>query len=136
VEGASVDTQQLFQTIRQWVNEHYPAASKVRLVMSLPDGQQVRLPVQGGALPVATPANLAAAVPARPFEPNAFQLGILDALAGRALRVEKLVEAVKDRPRLYRDPGGLKELERNGLVKYAKTLGYYRPDAPPEELEE
>jgi hypothetical protein len=72
---------------------------------------------------------------AKPFEPSAYQLGILDALAGQAPRVDELVAKVKDRPKFYRDPGGIKELERQGLVRHDKRVGSFRPDSPPEDLD-
>lgn len=69
-----------------------------------------------------------------PFVPTAFQKGILHALQGRALRSDSLGEAVRDRRRLFRHPGGLEELRAQGLVSHHPRLGYYRPDAPPPEL--
>lgn len=72
----------------------------------------------------------------KPFVPTAFQADILDALDGKALRADALGHKVGDRSRLYRRPGGLHELREEGLVCLHKRLGYYRPDAPPPELEE
>lgn len=67
----------------------------------------------------------------KPFVPNDFQKGILAALQNKALRTEALGNAVGDRRRLFRDPGGLPELQEAGLVASHPRLGYYRPDAPP-----
>ncbi len=59
------------------------------------------------------------------------QANILEALAGRALKVDLLAGACNvDASRLYK-PGGLKELSAAGRVKLKRQLGYYRPDAPP-----
>lgn len=68
------------------------------------------------------------------FVPTPFQEAILDALEGKALRKQQLGAAVGDASRLYRDPGGLKELRDHGLVAHHSRLGYYRPDAPPDQL--
>lgn len=70
-----------------------------------------------------------------PFVPTPFQAGILDALEGRALKTEALAAEVGDRRRLFK-PGGIKELKEKGLVKNHSRIGYYRPDAPPPEIEE
>jgi hypothetical protein len=80
-------------------------------------------PGPAGAIPVAE----------QPFVPTPFQEAILDALEGKALRVDALGAAVGDRARLYK-PGGLKELQTQGWVSYHARRGYYRTDAPPEDL--
>jgi len=79
---------------------------------------------------------LAAAEEAEPFVPTAYQEAILDALEGKALRTDALAAKVGDRSRLFRNPGGLKELQEQGLVSHHSRRGYFRPDAPPEELAE
>ncbi len=65
-----------------------------------------------------------------PFEPRAFQLGILDALADKALQVEELVKLVRDHPKLYPDPGRIKGSQRRGLVEHDTRGCYFRPAAP------
>ena len=68
-----------------------------------------------------------------PFIPSQLQERILKALKGQALKVEAVAREIgTDKRRLYDDPGGIKELERNGLVVYHRRVGYYRPDALPE----
>lgn len=67
------------------------------------------------------------------FVATAFQQAILDALEARALRTDALGQAVGDRSRLFKR-NGLAELRERGLVSHHKRLGYYRPDAPPDEL--
>ena len=69
-----------------------------------------------------------------PFVPNAYQRGILEALDGKAMRAKALGRELGDERRLYRDKGGIKELEEEELVRHHERLGYYRPDAPPAEL--
>ena len=61
-------------------------------------------------------------------------LNILNALDGKAMRVEELAKVVTEgeTTRLYRD--GLKSiLEANGKIVRNAKIGYYRPDAPPQE---
>lgn len=67
------------------------------------------------------------------FIPNAFQKGILDALANKAMRTDALANKVGSRSRLF-DEDGLPELVDEGLVCHHKRIGYYRPDAPPAEM--
>ena len=69
----------------------------------------------------------------QPFQPTAFQKGILKALDGKAMRTDALGAAVGDRSRLFRK-GGLNELKDRGLVEHNSSIGYYRPDAPPPGL--
>ena len=66
------------------------------------------------------------------FVPNDFQRSILDALEGRALKVDALADKVcgGDRTRLYKS-GGLNELYEAGKVCNKPRLGCYRPDALP-----
>ena len=48
--------------------------------------------------------------------------------------VDDLAAEVRDRRRLFK-PGGISELKENGFVENHPRIGYYRPDAPPPELE-
>jgi hypothetical protein len=70
----------------------------------------------------------------QPFVPTPLQKRILDALAGKAMKADKLADAVKvDRRRLFRD--GIKELRERGLIKNSRRVGgYYRPNAPPPQF--
>jgi hypothetical protein len=113
-----------------------PGATTVKVTTSLGSRHLFEIPPLAdpdagpeGAL-TATVATPAPARPARPFVPNPFQHRILEALDGRALRTDALGDAVDDRRRLFR-PGGLKELQAEGLVNHHDRLGYYRPGAPP-----
>jgi hypothetical protein len=64
--------------------------------------------------------------------PTAFQLEILAALDGRALKAAALARAVGvDKRELYRRSGSLSELRDRGQVVSDEEVGYYRPDAPP-----
>ena len=62
-----------------------------------------------------------------------FQEAIMEALEGKALRTRPLGAAAGDPSRLYKK-GGLTELRERGLVKHHPRLGFFRPDAPPEQL--
>jgi len=61
-----------------------------------------------------------------------FQLSILRALSGKALKKEDLASALDltDASRLYK-PGGIKELMKSGKVENQPRIGYFRPDRPP-----
>jgi hypothetical protein len=64
--------------------------------------------------------------------PTSFQVEILAALDGRALKAAALARAVGvDKRELYRRSGSLSELRDRGQVVSDEELGYYRPDAPP-----
>jgi hypothetical protein len=67
------------------------------------------------------------------FVPNGRQKAMLEALEGRALRSDAWAIAAKiDK----KDVMVLKkELQALGLVGHHKRLGFFRPDAPPPELE-
>ncbi len=82
--------------------------------------------------PIAPPA--APSSGAKPVETimNDTLLGILKALDGRAMRVEKLAQEVTggESSRLYRD--GMKTvLVKDGHIVLDRRIGYYRPDKPP-----
>lgn len=70
------------------------------------------------------------------FIPTPFQSDILAALDGRGLRTDALCHLVAggSKSNLYRDPGGLPELIEHGLVANHPRVGYYRPDAKPDDL--
>lgn len=119
-----ISLEQVLDTIRAYVAVHHPRRLAVRLRIDLDDGEQIRMPI------AEVPASVS-----EPFIPNAFQMGILDALEGRALRTDALGAEVGDRGRLFRRPGGLPELQEQGLVAHHKRVGYYRPDCSPPELE-
>ncbi len=68
-----------------------------------------------------------------PFVATIKQRKILDALDGKALRLDALEEATSiGRSRLYDkgQPGGLDELRKLGQVVNNRKTGFYRPDAP------
>lgn len=122
-------TSALIAAVVQFVAALYPGQCPEQVQVKLAGGKKISLPV--------LPCQLAAAAPPpeRPFVPSPFQRAILEALKGRALRTDALAAKVGgDRRRLFRDPGGLRELEREGRVAHHDSLGFYRPDAPPPEL--
>lgn len=66
------------------------------------------------------------------FVPTPFQADVLSALKNRSMRTDALAHKLDcGRSRLFADPGGLPELQEQGLVAHHKRIGYYRPDAPP-----
>jgi hypothetical protein len=71
----------------------------------------------------------------QPFVCSPLQKGIMDALDGCGLNKTKLADLVcgGDGSRLYKT-NGIKELKELGLVVHKRGVGYYRPDAPPEDL--
>jgi hypothetical protein len=119
----------LFHTLAAWLHENYPGQIPDRLRIYLVSGRKIDLPVIAAPIPA-----VVAAAAAEPFIPTPFQEAILEALDGKALRTDALGAKVGDRSRLFRHPGGLKELQEQELVAHHKRLGFYRPDAPPEEL--
>ena len=85
-------------------------------------------------MPAADAGGSGSAVP-RPFEPNEMQDAILECLDGKCLRTDALATASGyDRRKLFRKPGGLAELQEQGLVANDPARGYYRPDAPGEAV--
>jgi hypothetical protein len=135
-------TFQLQQLARECGEIYNPGAVVVRVVIQYDSGPALAIPVPRlPRLPALEsvrrqPADDDTHIPLdQPrFIPNAFQKAILAALDGKALRTDALGDAVNDRRRLFRDPGGLEELERNGRVAHHKRCGFYRPDSPPADL--
>ena len=79
--------------------------------------------------------NIIASADAATFIPTQLQEDVLTALDGRALRTDALAHRCHgNRRSLFRDPGGLHELRRQGLVDHHHRIGYYRADALPPEL--
>jgi len=77
------------------------------------------------------------------WSPDDYQCAVLAALEYRAFHSEPLILELekfgqkKDRTRFWKKGNGIKELMARGLVKLdpgKKGIGYYRPDAPPDEL--
>lgn len=122
------DSEVLFDAARGWIARNYgPHRRAIRITIDLDDGNQASLGI---------PVIQVLYQPPSPFVPTPFQAGILEALDGVAMRTDALAAKIGDRRRLFRHPGGLKELQENGLVDKHDRLGYYRPDAPPAELED
>jgi hypothetical protein len=130
----SSDTDRLFLAIREWIDHHFPHVPRWRLI-----GDDPGRPGESQAVLLTVPP-----APRGPpgisddtgdfFSPGEFQVAILTALEGKALRTDALAAATKeDRTKLFRK-GGLKELQEAGLVKHHESYGYYRPDAPPAAL--
>jgi hypothetical protein len=69
------------------------------------------------------------------FIPNDLQRRMLCALKNRSLRNKVLAREAKCAPRSLYRLGGVKGLINAGLVNHHKSVGYYRPDAPPPDIE-
>ncbi len=106
--------EEVARIVQQLVREARPRRVGLRLIVVLDDGE--RLPLLLPLTEVAPP--------------------ILAALDGRAMRTDALAHAVGvGRGSLFRKPtGGIDELKREGYVASHPRLGFFRPDAPPEEL--
>ena len=120
-----VTTSEMLSVIAQWAATVYPHPPS-----------KICIHFHGMAEPVCLPLTPAAPVqPARPFEPNEMQDAILECLDGKCLRTDALATASGyDRRKLFRKPGGLAELQEQGLVANDPARGYYRPDAPGEAV--
>lgn len=123
-------TAELQAAARAWVAVHAAGCLVNEITLGLLPAGRVVLPVPLTVLPAP-----AVEEPEEPFVLTPFQTAILKALEGKALRTDPLANKVNDRRRLFIHPGGLKELQEQGLVAHHKRLGFYRPDAPPPQLE-
>jgi hypothetical protein len=101
----------------------------------------ITLPVPSPCYHAATPDQPAAAAepfaptddPEAPFVLSEAQGFILEALDGKALKTGPLCKAPGlSHADVFRDPGGIQELQRHGLVSRHPRAGYFRPEAPPE----
>lgn len=127
-------TGELIAAVRVYLSTYSPHSKPTALRIVLADELPITLPL-ARCQPVHT-IPVEAEKYDEVFIPNAFQEAILEALEGKALRTDALGAAAGDRSRLFRNPGGLKELQEQGLVKHNRRAGFYRPDAPPDELQE
>jgi hypothetical protein len=109
-----------------------PAEQPTRITIRTRSGFRIRvdIPIQPLAPPLREQPS-PSIPPLGRFLPTPFQKGILQALQGQALRTDALGRKVGNRRKLFTHPGGLRELQEQGLVAHHKRLGYYRPDAPP-----
>lgn len=125
------DTEQLFAAIRHWIDRHYPGVAGLHLGGMMPgDPQPIHIPIP----PCRCNGEAHGGEAAASFAPTDFQLDLLGALEGKALRTDALAHACDvDRSRLFRKDG-LKELQTEGWVQHHARHGFYRPDCPPPEL--
>lgn len=67
--------------------------------------------------------------------PTTLEQAVWDALDGVAMKKEPLAAKVADGDdrRLYGESGPLTKFKAKGLVVNKRSLGYYRPDAPPKD---
>ena len=69
------------------------------------------------------------------FIPNPLQEAILAALRGKAMRTDALINKTdSSRRQIFKNPGGIPELQEEGLVAHHPRVGYYRPDDPPQNV--
>ncbi len=113
---------ELFREIVRWVQATYPGLAAVEVAIKLSDGRKARFPVPAIAPRLTSPV----------FVPNGVQQTILEALDGTALRSPALKQLPGLEGRVFKKPGGIQELQERGLVNWDRSIGYYRPDAPPE----
>lgn len=135
----------LLDHVREFLALNYPGLVPAELTVRflnydrafrVPVPPAAPAPAPAPACPVPAPANgqRQQQTHGEEFVPTEFQMDVLAALEGKALRADTLGHKVGDRRRLYRHPGGLRELTERGLVAKHPRLGYYRTDAPPPEL--
>ena len=128
----------VLQTIRDYMDENFPDEPVRRVILHFGDGRRIDQAMPRAprtATPAPGPASAAAPPVLPPFEPNEMQAAILESLAGVAMRTDALADATGyNRCSLFRKPGGVAELQEQGLICHSKAAGYYRPDAPPENL--
>jgi len=124
---------ELIAVTRAFVANHYDDSPDV-IKITMKSGKELSLPIPSRSpVPVNKPQE-DLEEEWEPFIPTPFQRGILKALDGKALRTDALAAVVGDRSRLFRR-GGLNELRDRGMVANHPAIGFYRPDAPPPELE-
>lgn len=128
--------------LARWLQANLPGTTILEVSLKLNTG--TILPMPFVAMSSLFPPGLTNSVPVpapesvngwQPFTPRPFQQAILDALAGKALHARALGAKVGDSGRLYK-PHGIQELRERGLVELHERLGFWRPDAPPPELEQ
>jgi hypothetical protein len=122
--------QEFYDAVQKLVCGAWPGTVAVEIVIKLNSGQKAKLPI-----PMPAPAFKLSVVSADAFVPNAVQAAVLAALEGKAMKSTALESIVGDKARLFRKPGGLQELREKGLIEHHDRLGYFRPDAPPKEIE-
>lgn len=129
MDSARPSLAQIGQALTRYVAAELPGVVPISVKIKLSNGQHMTLPIvvlAGPSRPAEVPAT---------FVPTAFQAKILECLEGRAMKTGQLGAAAGDRGRLFRHPGGLKELQGEGYVGHHPRLGYFRLDSPPPELE-
>ena len=131
----------LFAAIRRWLAVNYPGDAPQEFRLTLRSGRRLLLPIdphptQAQMKPTVYLGGEDGPVTPKPFTPTDAQQAMLDALAGRILTTDAWAHAADvDRRTLFKHPGGKRELEEQGLIKHIKGRGFYRPDEPPEDLE-
>lgn len=120
--------QELYAIVQEYICRGWPGCIAVEVVIKMNNNQKVKLPIPAPTIRVSV-------IDADAFVPNAAQTAILTALDGKAMNSSALAAIVGDKRRVYAKPGGIQELREKGLVEHHERLGYYRPDAPPDEIQ-
>lgn len=116
-----MNTEAMLAAVRAYVAANYPDQLCT----------EVRLKLTRGKIVLPMPTTIPAA--RRLFIPTQAQQDILEALDGKALTGDALAAKLDvDRRGVMRS---LAELREHGLVENRQRVGYYRPDAPPPELD-
>src|SRR5262249_7705570 len=110
-----------------WALAVHPSSEPSEVHVRFKDGVSVTAPV-----PLSGHRGVTKQSP-KPFLPTPLQRAILEALDGKVLRSDTLATAVKPAKRQLfpQGRGGLAELKQRGLVAHDRSVGFYRPDAPP-----
>ena len=121
----AVTNAELFRTIQAWATENYPGiVDRICLKIILRNGDRLSLPILGPA---------AQSPPEQGFAPNKVQAAILEVLEGKALKTGALArETGYTSSEIFRDRGGMKDLQDRGLVQHG-SKGFYLTNAPPLE---
>ena len=127
IEAARALTRRLYGSVEHLERITIRLKSGIRIRVDVPEEESRQRPSGPSPAPTLPPTR---------FVPTPFQKGILQALDGQALRTDDLAHEVGNRRKLFIHPGGLRELQAQGLVAHHNRLGYYRPDAPPPALKD
>lgn len=126
-----VHNKELFNTVSGWMASNYPGIIATEVIIRAKSLHRSELtPIR-----LLVPLRQAKKPTKDIFAPTVYQKAILAALDGKAMRTADLADALGgDRRRLFKDPGGIKELKKAGMISNHPRLGYYRIDSPPPEL--
>ncbi len=121
---------ELFRAIQRWSSENYQGdVTDMRLTVTVKGGYKTSFHIPSPKPPEVKEEE--------GFVPNAVQSKILELLEGKAMKSTEIAKKIhSDTARVCRKKGGMGELQEQGLVRWSTTIGYFRPDAPPEGFTE